>query len=58
MSRAAIAMAIVQVLVTILALAMGLGRPYSPPLELVGVNAMIVALFGASAWLFTRAASS
>lgn len=58
MSRALLAMAAVQVLVTIIALTMGLGRPYSPPLELIGVNAIFIALFGASAWLFARAASS
>lgn len=58
MSRAALAMALAQVLVTLLALVMGLGQPYSPPLELIGVNALFVTLFTASAWLFTRAARS
>ena len=58
MSRALFAMAAVQVLVTIVALVMGLGQPYSPPLELVGVNGLFVGLFGTSAVLFMRAARS
>ena len=56
MARALIAMAVAQSVVTAVALAAGLGQPYSPPLELVALNGMFVAVFAASAWLFHRAA--
>lgn len=56
MARALFAMAIAQALVAAIALALGLGYPASPPLELVGLNGMFIALFVGSALLFRRAA--
>jgi hypothetical protein len=34
----------------------GIGRPHSGPVELLGLNALFVAAFLATAWLFQRAA--
>jgi hypothetical protein len=51
-----IAMAIVQAGIGLYAIATGLGRPWSGPLELALLNGVFVALFTASAWLFHRAA--
>lgn len=56
MARALLATALAQVVVTVIALAAGLGRPWSGPLELVLLNGFFVALFIGSAWLFSRAA--
>jgi len=56
MARALLATALAQVVVTVIALAAGLGRPWSGPLELVLLNGFFVALFLGSAWLFSRAA--
>ena len=56
MARALVATALAQALVTAVALSLGLGAPYSPPLEIVGLNGLFIGLFGASAWLFRRAA--
>lgn len=56
MARALFAMALAQALVALIALIAGLGQPYSPPLELVALNGMFVALFVGSAWLFRRVA--
>ena len=42
--------------VAAIALVLGLGYPASPPLELVGLNGMFIALFVGSALLFRRAA--
>lgn len=47
--------ALAQSLVAVIALLAGLGYPWSGPLEIVGLNAMFVALFVGSAWLFRRA---
>jgi hypothetical protein len=56
LARALFAAAFAQVVVTVIALAAGLGRPWSGPLELVLLNGFFVALFIGSAWLFSRAA--
>lgn len=56
MSRALFAMALAQAVVAGIALGLGLGAPYSPPLELLGVNGIFVAMFVGSALLFVRAA--
>jgi hypothetical protein len=55
MVRALIAMALVQALVATIALIAGLGYPASPPLEILGVNGLFVALFVGSALLFRYA---
>lgn len=57
MSRALFATALAQMLVAVIALAAGLGRPASPPLELFLVNGFFVAMWVGSGWLF-RASSS
>src|SRR5918998_5630286 len=57
MARALVATALAQASVGALAIFGGLGRPYSGPLELLGLNGFFVALFVGSAWLFRRAAS-
>lgn len=57
MARALFAMALAQTLVAVIALSARLGYPWSGPLELMVLNGFFVALFGASAWLFRRAAS-
>ncbi|HEY9426731.1 MAG TPA: hypothetical protein VIR34_06220 [Gemmatimonadaceae bacterium] len=56
MARALFGMAIAQAVVAAIALVLGLGYPASPPLELVGLNGMFIALFVGSALLFRRAA--
>lgn len=57
MARALAAAALAQVLVTALALALGKHQsPVTSIPELLGLNAIFVALFGLSAWLFLRAA--
>jgi hypothetical protein len=56
MVRALFAAALVQALVAVIALVAGLGYPASPPLEILGVNALFVALWLMSAWLFRKAA--
>ena len=56
MARALLATALAQTLVAMLAILGGLGRPWSGPLELLGLNGFFVALFVGSAWLFRRAA--
>ncbi len=56
MVRALIAMALVQALVAAIALIAGLGYPASPPLEILSVNGLFVALFVGSALLFGYAA--
>lgn len=57
MASAVYATALAQGVVALIALLAGLGRPWSGPLEIVGLNGMFVALFVGSAWLFRRAAS-
>ncbi len=56
MARALIATALAQAAVAVIALAGGLGRPWSGPLELSLLNGFFVGLFVGSAWLFNRAA--
>ena len=56
MARALVAAAIAQMAVAGVALAAGLGRPATGPLELLGLNGAFAALWLASAWLFRKAA--
>jgi len=49
------AAAAVQALVAVIALIGGLGQPWSGALEIVLLNALFVALFAGSGWLFRRA---
>ena len=56
MARTMVAAALSQVLITALALVQGLGQPFSPPLELIGVNGGFVVMWLGAAWLFRRAA--
>ena len=56
MALALLATAIAQALVGGYAIAAGLGAPHSPPLELLLLNGLFVAMFAGSAWLFRRAA--
>jgi hypothetical protein len=56
MARALAATALAQALVGAVAVIAGMGQPASPPLELVGVNALFVALWLTSALLFRWAA--
>lgn len=53
---AMVAAALAQALITSIALVRGLGQPYSPPLELIGLNGGFITLWLGSAWLFRRAA--
>jgi hypothetical protein len=56
MARALIATAVAQALVAVIAVAAGLGRPWSGPAEVLLLNGFFVALFAGSAWLFRRSA--
>ena len=56
MARALFATALAQALVAATALIFGLGAPWSPPAEIVLLNAFFVALFVGSAMLFRYAA--
>jgi hypothetical protein len=56
MALALAAMALAQVLVASIALAAGLGLPWSGPAEIILLNGFFVAMFAGSAWLFRRAA--
>jgi hypothetical protein len=56
MARALVATALAQALVAVIAVMAGLGHPTSPPLEILGVNAIFTALWLISAWLFRKAA--
>jgi hypothetical protein len=57
MARALFAMALAQALVAVIALLAGKHRsPISSVAEILGLNAIFVALFVASAWLFLQAA--
>lgn len=58
MSRAMIAVAFSQILVTLIALIGQLGSPDSSPLQIVLLNGFFVAMYIASAWLFRRAGLS
>ncbi|MGH3146595.1 MAG: hypothetical protein ACRDTR_12420 [Rubrobacter sp.] len=56
MARALLATALAQALVAVIALIFGLGLPWSPPAEILGVTGFFVALFVGSALLFRYAA--
>ncbi|MDH3458641.1 MAG: hypothetical protein OER90_17515 [Gemmatimonadota bacterium] len=56
MARALFAAAFTQALIAVIALIAGLGAPVSGPREIVGVNALFVALFVGSALLFQKSA--
>ena len=56
MARAMFATALAQASVAAIALVFGLGLPWSPPVEILGLNGFFVALFLGSAWLFRYAA--
>jgi hypothetical protein len=56
MARALSATALAQAIVAAIALIAGLGLPWSGPAEIVLLNGFFIAAFGASAWLFRRAA--
>ena len=56
MARALVATALAQALVAAIAIVGQLRLPASPPLELVGLNALFAALWLMSAWLFRKAA--
>jgi hypothetical protein len=55
MARALFATALAQALVAAIALILGLGLPWSPPVELLALNGFFVALFVGSALLFRHA---
>lgn len=55
MAKTLIAMAIVQAVITLIALIKKLGLPYSGPAEILILNAFFIALFVFSSWLFRRA---
>jgi hypothetical protein len=57
MAHVLLAVASGQTLIAAIAIAAGLGRPWSGPLELLILNGFFVAAFLGSAWLFRRAAS-
>ena len=56
MARALIATALAQALVAVIVLILGLGLPWSPPVEILALNGFFVALFVGSALLFRYAA--
>lgn len=58
MSRALVAMAVVQSAIAAVAILAGLGQPWSGPLELVVLNGFFVVLFCVAAALFRRAAAT
>lgn len=57
MARALGAMALAQAVVAVLAVIVLPDHPASPPLEVLGVNGVFIALFLGSAWLFRRLAT-
>jgi hypothetical protein len=56
MARTLVAMAVTQAAIAVLAVLAGWGMPWSPPAEILILNAGFVALFLGSAWLFRRGA--
>jgi hypothetical protein len=56
MARALMATALAQASIVVVAVTAGMGRTASPPLEILGVNALFIALWLASSWLFRKAA--
>ena len=55
MARALFATALAQALVAVIVLIFGLGLPWSPPVEILGLNGFFVSLFVGSALLFRYA---
>ena len=55
MARALFATALAQALVAVIVLIFGLGFPWSPPVEILGLNGLFVSLFVGSALLFRYA---
>ena len=58
MVRVMLGMALVQTLITIIAIFAKLGLPYSGPMELLLLNGFFIAAFLAAAWLFRRASNA
>ena len=58
LARAMLAAAIAQAVIAAIAVFGGLGRPWSGPLELIGLNGFFIAMFVGAALLFRRAAHS
>jgi len=56
MARALFATALAQAMIAAIALTFGLGSPWSPPVEILGVNGFFAALFVGSALLFRHSA--
>ncbi len=56
MARTLVAMAFTQAVIAVIAVLAGWGLPWSPPVEILTLNAVFVALFLGSAWLFRRGA--
>ena len=57
MARTLFAMAIVQAVIAVIAIAAGLGLPWSGPAELILLNGFFIAAFSIAGVLFRRAAS-
>ena len=51
-------MAMVQGIIALIALVAGLGLPWSPPLEILGLTLFFIAMFAVAAGLFHRAAGN
>lgn len=56
MKKVMLVMAMVQGLIALIALFAEIGMEYSPPLEILGLTIIFMAMFAVSAWLFRRAA--
>ncbi|MFP2903492.1 hypothetical protein ACLESD_00130 [Pyxidicoccus sp. 3LFB2] len=56
MARTLVAMAFTQAAIALLAVLAGWGMPWSPPLEILTLNAGFIAMFLAAAWLFQQGA--
>lgn len=56
MARTLVAMAFTQAAIAVTAVLAGWGLPWSPPAEVLLLNAGFIALFLGSAWLFQRGA--
>ncbi|NTX01687.1 hypothetical protein [Myxococcus sp. CA040A] len=56
MARTLVAMAFTQAVIAGVAVLAGWGMPWSPPVELLTLNAGFIAMFLGSAWLFQRGA--
>ncbi|MCP3166442.1 hypothetical protein [Myxococcus qinghaiensis] len=52
MARTLVAMAFTQAAIAVVAVLSGWGMPWSPPVEILTLNAGFIALFLAAAWLF------